>query len=1073
MDNKRISLLVLFSLLFVVGFLGLASAAPTITQTGLQSSYLKTNLVSTSGTSAQINANVQNAIVGATPIQVTLSSDTAYSSVRIAPVNAGSHIQLWAKDTSNNWYDINAVGWGPITGFPISSGYSATTPVYVISDQSGVYNLNINLIDLTNSSSVITFSSVNLGIVSTSQSDINLGTASSFAILAKSGISTIGNTLITGNIGVGPAAATFITGFGLTMDSSNQFSTSSLVNGKVYAVDYTPPTPTIMTTAISDMQTAYVAAAGLTLPTATELGAGNIAGMTLTPGLYKWSSAVNIPTSVTLDCLGNTSAVFVFQVAQTLTLGNGASINLNGGCQASNIFWQVGSQTTLGTTSVFNGNILDLTNIVLNTGAILNGRAMAQTAVTLQANTITSTNIATVTNVYTNPTYPNPFHPNLTTGLNTTYIYATFSSNVNSADLIYQISGDPTIHTTNFSGPFSGGYAGITIGHPINGEQVTYQIETFDSSGNILEATLPASFYYDGSAPITTDNASSSWTNQNVTIKLTCTDFISGCNRTYYSTDGSYPTIPYISPFTLSQTGQYQLKYYSIDNAGNVESSETGTLVQIDKSLPVVSISYPANIVYNHSITQLNYIRSDYNSGLASCWYSVNGGVTNSSPDSACSNFTPNSVEGINNWIVYVQDNAGNINSASIQFVQDTIPPAISYNPTTLLGNSYTNNNWILVNVSASDLHLSNVVLNWNGINTTFATNAGSNYWTNETGLSDGNYAFYVWANDSVGNSNIISTRTVVIDTMAPQVSFTTGTPINDSNLSQNYIFVNTTASDLNLKNITTYLYNSNFALINEDGKSANFSGLPNGIYYINSTAYDLAGNSKSTETRMLILDTIVPTLSITSNTTTDNMDYFTVESNSADVGGTGVNQVNLVLTNSTGIVVASGIMSNVPSTTKYDYLLPMWNLSVGTYTLSVNSTDYAGNMNSITHSFIVQDNLAPTQITTINGVVNTSTGGNVSFVFNLISRNSTGQIRFGMDNIAGLTPFTLNATISNGTANVAVGNSAFSGSQLLTMSNLQTIAPGVVSGTFTLYLTLPANMTVGTYPVNYYINNV
>ncbi|MDO8517311.1 MAG: ice-binding family protein [Nanoarchaeota archaeon] len=234
--------------------------------------------------------------------------------------------------------------------------------------------------------------------VSAAQTAVNLGTAGDFVILSKSGISTTGSTSIIGNIGVSPIGSTAITGFGPIMDSSNQFATSSLVTGKIYAADYTAPTPTKMTTAISDMETAYTDAAGRTLPTATELGAGDISGLTITPGLYKWGTGVIINNGVTLS--GGANDIFIFQIAQDLTVGNGAIITLSGGAQAKNIFWQVGGQTTLGTTSQFNGNILSQTAIVLNTGATLNGKALAQTAVTLDANTI-------VNNVVVTPT-PNP-----------------------------------------------------------------------------------------------------------------------------------------------------------------------------------------------------------------------------------------------------------------------------------------------------------------------------------------------------------------------------------------------------------------------------------------------------------------------------------------------------------------------------------------------------------------------------------------------------------------------------------------------------------------------------------------
>ncbi len=216
---------------------------------------------------------------------------------------------------------------------------------------------------------------------------VSLGTAGNFVVLTKSGISTTGATKVTGDMGTSPISASAITGFGLTRDSANTFSTSVQVTGKVYAADYAVPTPTTLTAAIGDMQTAYADAAGRTLPTATELGAGNIGGLTLAPGLYKWGTGVTIPTDVTLA--GGPNDVWIFQIGQTLTMSSGAHIVLSGGAQASNIFWVVAGQTTIGTTAVFNGTILDQVAIVLNTGAQLNGRALAQTAVTLDANSVT------------------------------------------------------------------------------------------------------------------------------------------------------------------------------------------------------------------------------------------------------------------------------------------------------------------------------------------------------------------------------------------------------------------------------------------------------------------------------------------------------------------------------------------------------------------------------------------------------------------------------------------------------------------------------------------------------------
>jgi hypothetical protein len=216
---------------------------------------------------------------------------------------------------------------------------------------------------------------------------VDLGSAGDFVILAKTGISTTGTTSVTGDVGISPAAASFITGFGLVMDDSNEYSTSSLVTGRVYAADYAPPTPTEMTTAISDMETAYTDAAGRTNPDHTELGAGDITSMTLAPGLYKWSTGVLISAAgVTLS--GGADDVWIFQIAQDLDLAAGAHVTLSGGAQASNVFWQVAGQATIGTTAVMNGVVLSQTTIVLNTGATLDGRALAQSAVTLDASTV-------------------------------------------------------------------------------------------------------------------------------------------------------------------------------------------------------------------------------------------------------------------------------------------------------------------------------------------------------------------------------------------------------------------------------------------------------------------------------------------------------------------------------------------------------------------------------------------------------------------------------------------------------------------------------------------------------------
>jgi len=223
---------------------------------------------------------------------------------------------------------------------------------------------------------------------------VDLGTAGNFVLLTKTGITNTGATAITGDIGVSPISSTAITGFGIVMDVSNQFSTTvggpGSVIGKVYAADYAVPTPANLTTAISDIETAFVNAAGRAIPDFTELGAGNISGRTLSPGLYKWGTGVLI-TAAGVTISGGADDVWIFQIAGDLTVNPGAIVTLAGGAQAKNIFWQVngGVGVTFDTGAAFQGIILASKAIIFKTGATLNGRALAQTAVTLDANTIT------------------------------------------------------------------------------------------------------------------------------------------------------------------------------------------------------------------------------------------------------------------------------------------------------------------------------------------------------------------------------------------------------------------------------------------------------------------------------------------------------------------------------------------------------------------------------------------------------------------------------------------------------------------------------------------------------------
>ena len=208
---------------------------------------------------------------------------------------------------------------------------------------------------------------------------VNLGLAGEFEILSKTGITDVYPSTVTGDVGTGP-----ITGAALLLSCSE-------VTGVIYTVDAAGPLPcrttdaTRLTISISDMQAAYTDAAGRSNPDYLNLSAGNIGGFTLTQGLYKWTSPVLIPADITIS--GGPTDVFILQISGTLDMSSAVRMHLVGGVQAKNIYWQVADAVTLGTTSHFEGNILGKTGINLKTGATINGRMLAQTAVTLQMNT--------------------------------------------------------------------------------------------------------------------------------------------------------------------------------------------------------------------------------------------------------------------------------------------------------------------------------------------------------------------------------------------------------------------------------------------------------------------------------------------------------------------------------------------------------------------------------------------------------------------------------------------------------------------------------------------------------------
>jgi hypothetical protein len=210
---------------------------------------------------------------------------------------------------------------------------------------------------------------------------VALGAAEDYVVLSEAGITNLPPSTITGSLGVSPIALTAITGFVLTPDPSNAFSTSPEVSGRVYAASHAAPTPSKLIAAVADMQSAFGEAAARA-PDVSELGAGDIGGMTLGPGVYRWATGLAIPTSITLS--GNATDVWIFQIAQSLHMTGASHVALTGGALARNVFWQVSGLVDLGAATHLEGVVLTATSAAMHTGASIKGRLLAQTSVSFQ-----------------------------------------------------------------------------------------------------------------------------------------------------------------------------------------------------------------------------------------------------------------------------------------------------------------------------------------------------------------------------------------------------------------------------------------------------------------------------------------------------------------------------------------------------------------------------------------------------------------------------------------------------------------------------------------------------------------
>ncbi|KAJ7100087.1 hypothetical protein B0H15DRAFT_507174 [Mycena belliarum] len=224
------------------------------------------------------------------------------------------------------------------------------------------------------------------GSLAAGPAPVLLGTAGNFAVLAKTGVSTVPNSAVNGNVGVSPDTVTSLTGFSLVQDVSRQFWTSTQVNGRLMGATDALPTPGLLTVAVLDMQAAFTDAMNRPLPDFVSLKAGLIGGSILVPGLYKWTTGVNVATDITIA--GGPADTWIFQISGSYTQASNVRVTLVGGALSQNIVWAIAGTVTVGGNAIFQGNILAKTNVVLGTNAIDNGCIYAQTAVSLQKATV-------------------------------------------------------------------------------------------------------------------------------------------------------------------------------------------------------------------------------------------------------------------------------------------------------------------------------------------------------------------------------------------------------------------------------------------------------------------------------------------------------------------------------------------------------------------------------------------------------------------------------------------------------------------------------------------------------------
>jgi len=377
--KSRMFMALLFAALLAGGGIGrvFATGAPGPLVGAATEPTVVSSSPSNNATNVPTSTNTSDNVVAGTAVTATFSQSMAAETIDSS--SAGNLLTFTVTEANGNevpgtvvMNDANTVATFTPTSSALNPNTSYTARVTTAAKNAAGVAMK-NPVEWTFTTNAVEF---------TGQAPVPLGTAGRFAILTKSGITDVFPSVINGDVGASP-----ITGAAIHLKCSE------IKTGTVYSVNAAGPLPcrvtdpTLLTRAVGDMESAYTNAAGRKNPNFINLGAGKIGGLTLVPGLYKWTTGVLIATSVTIS--GGPDAVWIFQIAGTLTQDSATQVILTGGGLAKHVFWQTSGAVAIGTTAHFEGVILAKKKIAVKTSASANGRLLAQTAVSLEQNAVT------------------------------------------------------------------------------------------------------------------------------------------------------------------------------------------------------------------------------------------------------------------------------------------------------------------------------------------------------------------------------------------------------------------------------------------------------------------------------------------------------------------------------------------------------------------------------------------------------------------------------------------------------------------------------------------------------------